>query len=83
MVDWFDGLPDVGVWEPEDWGDGLPLGPQPTEDAEQAKNWIAEILLDDEVIWSATNSIPQQRLTFDVSSHFGKKVLKFRIRGLV
>lgn len=48
----------------------------------EAHDFVAEILIGSEVIWSATNAVPQQTLTFDVRKYLGKLPLTFRIRGV-
>ena len=78
MAPWGDGLPDYSDFPAGAWGDGLPLGP--IEEL-TAKNFIAEILIGDVVVWSAVNDFPQDTITIDVSSVYGKQELKFRIRG--
>ena len=79
---WSDGLPVGGdAWPAGEWGDGLPLGPAHGAPAPPGPaSWIAEILLDGEVIWSSATSAAQQTLTVDVSSYTGTKTLKFRLR---
>jgi len=48
--------------------------------AELPAIFVAEILIDDDVIWSSQNQVSQQTIDFDVSSYEGKHELKFRIR---
>ena len=48
----------------------------------EANDFIAEILIGNEVLWSATNAVPQQTLTFDVRKYLGRFPLTFRIRGI-
>lgn len=47
-----------------------------------AKNWVAEILIDGNVVWSANNSLPQQSVILSVQQFTGILPLAFRIRGL-
>jgi len=80
--DWGDGLPEGGGWEDGDWGDGVPLGPspgEPTPPVPTPASWKVEILIEGEVVWSATTSIPKQEVAFDVSRFTGRKDLKFRL----
>jgi len=80
--DWGDGLPGGGDWSDGDWGDGTPLGPSPGEPPTPPPvvySWKAEILIDDEVVWSATSSRAKTLETFDVSRFTGRKNLKFRL----
>jgi len=78
MADWGDGVPDYSDFPAGAWGYGLPLCP--VEEI-TAQNFIAEILIGDVVVWSAVNDFPQDTITIDVSSVYGKQELKFRIRG--
>ena len=48
----------------------------------QANSFIAEILIGNEVVWSAINQFPQQNLLLNVHKFVGVQQLKFRIRGL-
>ena len=48
-------------------------------DADEFKK-VAEILLDDEVVWSSSDSEAQQTISIDVSNYTGTKTLKFRLR---
>jgi len=48
--------------------------------AESPGVFVAEILIDNTIIWSSQNQTPQQTIDFDVSSYEGKHELKFRIR---
>ena len=83
--EWGEGLP-IGP-APDDageWGEGLPLGPPgpgPIPPPE-AGDFIFEILIGGEVVWSAINAFPQQGLNIDVSRFTGDLPLTFRIRGL-
>lgn len=47
-----------------------------------AKHWVAEILIEGSVVWSAQNSLPQQSLVLAVQQFTGILPLTFRIRGL-
>lgn len=46
-----------------------------------ATGFIAEILIGSEVVWSATNDMPQQRIKLDVHNYTGILPLTFRITG--
>lgn len=48
-----------------------------------AASFIAEILINNEVVWSSTTAIPQQGLNIIVSQFTGVLPLTFRIRALV
>lgn len=43
-------------------------------------NFIAEILIGDQIVWSAENAIDQQVISIDTSAYYGIFPLKFRIR---
>lgn len=85
---WGDGLPgNVEDWADGTWGDGLPLGPfpavppvppGPTPPPVPAE-WKVEILIDNEVVWSATTSKSKRLASFDVSRFTGRRNLKFRL----
>jgi hypothetical protein len=45
-------------------------------------NFISEILIDNTVVWSAINSLPEQELTIDTVNLYGKHRVRFRIRLL-
>jgi len=84
---WGDGLPGgpAPIANDDEWGDGLPLGPSggsgPTP-VPEAGDFIFEILIGGEVVWSALNALPQQGLQIDTSRFTGTQQLVFRIRGL-
>jgi len=54
------------------------LGPENDE----ANDFIAEILIGDEVVWSANSFVNQQKIKIDVARFYGKFPLTFRIRGI-
>ena len=81
---WGDGLPgDDSGWGDGDWGDGLPLGPPPAGPTPPPPptpaEWKVEILIDNEVVWSATTSKAKRLASFNVSRFSGRKNLKFRL----
>ena len=45
-------------------------------------NWIAEILIGDEVVWAALTSRTTRNLVIDVSRFTGPQNLRFRIRKI-
>jgi len=86
--EWGDGLP-IGPAPTTDseWGDGLPLGPPgggpgPIPPIPEASDFIFEILIGGEVVWSALNAFPKQDLQIDTTKFTGTLPLVFRIRGL-
>lgn len=81
MAPWGDGIPVFDDVPSGAWGDGLPLGPVDPL-IPLAKNFVAEILIGDVVVWSAINAFPQDTVSLDVSGITGKNELKFRIRGI-
>jgi hypothetical protein len=42
-------------------------------------DYRAEILIDDEVVWSSETEVAQQTITIDVSEYTDKHDVKFRI----
>jgi len=74
----------IWVWNADVYGDDgvFPLGPGFGGVSDEAKDFIAEILIGGVPVWSALNQIPQQELSIDVSGFTGILDLEFRIRGL-
>lgn len=78
--DWGDGLPEGGDWDISNWGDGLPLGPSPSGPTPPTPaEWKVEVLIDDEIVWSATTSVSQRTASFNVARFRGRKNLKFKL----
>jgi len=81
---------DNGIFPVYDWIDfpgasdgAFPLGPGGVEPPPPPPvSFIAEILIGDDVVWSVTDSTPQQNISIDVSSYTGVHKLTFRIRAL-
>jgi len=46
------------------------------------REWIAEILVGDTVVWSAVGSLPSRNVALDVASFHGYQKLMFRIRKI-
>jgi len=44
--------------------------------------WIAEILIDDAVVWSSQVAVSQRKITLDISNYTGVHNLKFRLRRI-
>lgn len=59
-----------------------PVNNSASFNALQCINYVAEIMIGNEVIWSARNSVPQQEMVFNVQKYSGTQRLRFRIRGI-
>ena len=85
---WGDGLPEYSDFPAGAWGDGRPLGPAETPVPPDPPvppvvvNFIAEILIDEVVIWSGPTDAIQQAVALNVAHYTGLHTLKFRIRGI-